>query len=301
MAEEKLVLRQLAIGVAHEISLSQERFEELRLARHGLARMLGVEEKFDMLMENYAELEDELLIRTARSLLFSELSWDHMMGVMALIDRRLLNLLAAARMYVDHVPRDLKAIGFDSAAFEADASAQYDACLGYRVMVALRNYAQHKGAVVRGLSYAWPRSDEGGRAHTIEFALRLEDLQADAAFKKPVLNELLALGEPKLELKPNVRDYISSLNKIHRSMRERTKLQLDQWNATLSNAIQEYQERFGPETKGLAAARIRLINGQERGVIEKFYLLDETRQRFERLTRRNACRPGLETHSVSSR
>lgn len=299
--DSKFALLRLGIEAGDEIAISGERFQALRTARDGISRMLGVEEKFDTLMGNYAELEAELLTLAAEALLFTELSWDHMMGVLALVNRRLLNVFSAARMYLDHVPHDLSAMSLERATFKSATGAQYDAHLGYRVMEALRNYAQHRGVAANSLSYAWSRNDGTGRTHTIEFSLKMADLQADGEFKKKVLDELVALKSPEVSLKAPLREYMASLNAIHRSVRQTTGQVVDQWNSMLNVALDECRARFGTDAVGLAAARIRLENGEPRGLLDSIYLLEDPWRRLNRLAQRNRCSPGFEVHSVSSR
>ena len=66
-----------------------------------------------------------------------------------LTDRKIANLLSAARLYVDHAKQHVhRILALDPVTtFDVGAtlSTQYDLRFGYRCMEALRNYVQHRG------------------------------------------------------------------------------------------------------------------------------------------------------------
>jgi len=68
------------------------------LAKHQLIVFLGIEEKLDLLLENYAEYERCLFDLAFHRLLFQDLDWISAQGDRQLMNRRLANLLSAARL-----------------------------------------------------------------------------------------------------------------------------------------------------------------------------------------------------------
>lgn len=96
-------------------------------------------------------------------------------------------------------------------------SQEYDSCLGYRVIEALRNYAQHRGLPVHNLQYNstfHPDSPNDSSEHSITPSLRVSRLKEEKKFKSSVLKELEAIGD-LIDLKPLVRQYMESLGRIH--------------------------------------------------------------------------------------
>ena len=119
--------------------------------------MVGIEEKFDLLVENYFDYERELLELALRQSLSRDWTWQSMNLDRLAITEGAANLLSAARLYVDHLEHDLnEALGPDHEVARnahGPSSARYDASLSYRAMEALRNVAQHHSFPVHTLSY----------------------------------------------------------------------------------------------------------------------------------------------------
>ena len=297
---EKFVITRLVLASSAEIQITEGRFESLRLAWQGVSRVLSIEEKFDLVMENYAELEVELLRCTAQMFFFQEVSWDRASDLRNLVNRRLVNLLSAVRMYFDQVSHDLSVLQENDAPFESIRRQEHHAHLGYRVMEELRNHAQHRSLPVHVVSYAWTAPKEGTRTFTTHFCVSMDELRSEGGFKPAVFRDLSALGDAQIQLKPFVRAYLASLTRIHVVVRGAVASKLNQWVAHLESAIHDFQELYGEEVAGLAAARIRLEDGQPRGVIDSVGLFADQWLRLRRLVAKNACMRGLELHEISS-
>ena len=152
-------LNQRWTGGKGPVAISKEDFEAIREAKAGVVRMMLIEEKIDLLLDNYVEYEGELLQLALRSAVLEEYGWSDFRAAVQRFNRRLANLLTTCRLYLDQVRHDLS--GFNdptlSEAFKTLKSAEYDGRLGYATLEALRNYYQHRGLPVSGLSYpgAW--------------------------------------------------------------------------------------------------------------------------------------------------
>ena len=113
-----------------------------------MAEILDIEEKFNIVLENYAEFERMLLNVSLDRMLFSGHDWSAAMNELHAINRTLVNLLSTCRVYIDQVPQNLGAIfKGDSSPVEVlrkQMATEYDGHLGYRVLEAMRNYSQHR-------------------------------------------------------------------------------------------------------------------------------------------------------------
>jgi hypothetical protein len=106
------------------------------------------------------------------------------------------NFLSSARLYLDQVPQDLNSIygknSEQTATFNQCRSKQYDSSFAYRIMEALRNYAQHRGFSVHAMTHSFHRKDINPgsllrtKLHLFVNVQRLEDW----GLKKRVLDEL---------------------------------------------------------------------------------------------------------------
>jgi hypothetical protein len=57
------------------LALTDQVYESARSAKDGLLAALGMEEKFNLVMENYAEFENDLLRLTSSHVLFPSERW----------------------------------------------------------------------------------------------------------------------------------------------------------------------------------------------------------------------------------
>ena len=64
-----------ATSLPGSVDLSPEEYEALKRAKKGLVRIVEIEEKFDLLLENYAEYERSLLELTLHYVLYRDLDW----------------------------------------------------------------------------------------------------------------------------------------------------------------------------------------------------------------------------------
>ena len=103
--------------------------------------------------------------------MYRDLDWRGIQGDIAIITRRLSNLLSAARLYVDQIAQDLHdAFGSQhqvSNEIKVKLSTEYDARLGYRVMEAVRNMMQHRSLPIHRLSYPQDSQPGGARFRTV--------------------------------------------------------------------------------------------------------------------------------------
>jgi len=154
-------LRRDVLGSKHFLPISEEVFKSVRDARARSIRAVEIEEKLDMVLQNYIEYEHELLQITLRNALFATGGWFEFRDIIHDINRRLANLLSTTRLYLDHLRHDagplFDAAGSDAKALSAITSEEYDGRLGYRVMEALRNYVQHRGLPLHSTRLIHPK------------------------------------------------------------------------------------------------------------------------------------------------
>lgn len=237
------------IGESNFVDISAEEFARAKEAKDNLFTLLGVEEKLDMLLENYAEYEQTLLNLALGHAIGHPLDWDSFRDGLFLMNRRLSNVLAVCRQYVDQVQHDFSSIyGSDGEMkdrLKGIFGDQYDRLLGYRVMDALRNYTQHRAFPVTMLSYptAWDKE----RLHLhfrTKAAIRLEDVRDDK-FSSRVREELRALGGDSFDLTRFLREYVEGFCHAHTKIRELTQSEAERWGETIRATLQRYGQQEG--------------------------------------------------------
>lgn len=301
MVEDRYFLKIAAMGHDFEHAISEKHFEAIASAYFGLTQVLRVEEQWEAVIQNYLDLERNLLDVAASEMIVN----DH--DTQAFADRRLRfgvklsNLLSTCRAYLDHTPQRIGALGvdgIDSALLKALTKSQYDGRLGYRFMEALRNHAQHYGLPVHGATYERSRVDRTEETslfrHAVATYVDLDELRANKKFKKSILAELTG---DRAKTEPHIRDYIEGLSAIHDGVRDRLKDDIAKWLGEIRQAMVHYRSASAKEgIIGLAAFEL----DKKRKVVKEFPLVEGMLVRIERLQKRNRHLVNLSRRFVTS-
>jgi len=289
----KHVITQVIIGSKKQIDISPEEYDAIQQAKEGVVESISIEEKFDFLMGNYRDLEVGLLNITTDDMLFRDDSWFRKMDERNRVSRMVGNLLSSCRMYLDRLGRHLGCIcgkdSVDATKVKEWTAEEYDSKFAYRFMEAHRNYTQHKGDPVHGLSFDWNNHDDAdipGLEFCLHPTINLTILKSDKKFKKSIIEEIITedaitLDENKsFDLKPLIREYIHSISQVHGKVRVLIESKLKSWEALIENTVKRYRENCESETfPGLAVVKIH-PKGNLQGIIPIFDDLVERRRRF---------------------
>lgn len=208
------------------IVIAEARYNAVKESRDRCVLAVGLEERFQLVIDNYREWETELLSQAQFSLLWDVGHFDAMQQRLCL-DRRFTNVLTAFRLYLDQTDYALsKTFGNPSPELEAIKkfkNSLYDTYFGYRFLEALRNHVQHCGLPVRIIRYS-SESVETKKGEQIQFSIipqaSLDDLSANQDFKKSILNEIKSRGDigDIIDLRPPVREFVSCLIRLHKEL-----------------------------------------------------------------------------------
>lgn len=222
----RYALKRIALGETREVPIDEASFAEFRQSFSVLLWAQGFEEKLDVVLQNFLELERELLLFATEYALFLGRVDDIPFEALRAVNRRTMNLLSSVRTYLDQTKHGLsQTFGVDSDEldhFTTLTNHEYDSTLGYRAMEAIRNSAQHRSLPVGSFSMSIDR----GTPDRVEFRpipfIRVRDLEQDPKFKTSVLEELRSLaGTPgNVEALPLLRAYVAAIGRIHEEMRQ---------------------------------------------------------------------------------
>ena len=211
-------------------------------------------------MENYAEYERELLNLGLRLVVFHHGQWHTFEEESLGVTRRLVNLLSAARLYIDQVSHDLSGLFGETheicAAVKQTRSARYDASFGYRLMETLRNAVQHRSIVgIRvkhnfGLDHVDAESGDPveraakrlvvARAIPILTVSDLHDMELKASVRAEIEN----LGKDHVDLTLQVRDYVDGLVSAHYEFRRHAENDRKDWESAVRHALASAREKW---------------------------------------------------------
>lgn len=269
------------------IAITPEEFQRIKAATMNLTAALEIEEKFDLFMENYAEYERNVLCIAQRQMLRGYGTWTTDMDDILLLNRRLANLLMAARLYTDQVKHDLatvygtlSGVGRD---IEAAFSREYDSALGYRIVEALRNHVQHEALPIRVLHYGPEKVDVNGR-ELIRFTLTPElDVAALRAsnFKRGVLAEMEHAAASR-NVTALVRDFVRGLSRVHNEIRRLMEDDIQGWKSETDRVVNVGRDQIHYQVGPAVVARDEQGNHPEVIAVFKDFVerLDAIRKRY---------------------
>jgi hypothetical protein len=248
----KLALMRFTLGSPCALEIEQAVGDKLVRAMDVILEIVSIEQKFSIIMENFLEFEQEIASRVLRDAYFSSQSAQEFFDVKQALNRRAMNILTAVRLYTDQSHSHVKVL------FSTDAqrwgelksafSRQYDDHLSFRTMEALRNYAQHRGLPIQGLTMGSRWLDAQTATSRLEFNaatnIIISELESDDTFKKSVLEELRRAGGTKgvIDVRPMIREYIQSIAAVHEEFRRMSDPLVDESLALVEEWKQKYKE-----------------------------------------------------------
>lgn len=253
-------LLKATFGQKLEIKISGEEYARIMAACDGIWILIGIEENWDSLVQNYIEFEMEFLKAAMNSMVLTQNSFHEGHQLRLGFARRLSNLLSSCRSYLDQTPHQLKEIGGHSleGSFKELTNKAYDGHFGYRVMEALRNYAQHRSLPLHGALFesSWvelsvgQNDDQALMRFTVSANIDKSRLESDPRFKKSIRQEL-EHKPTRIDVATVTREYIEALGALHLGLRELTNPLLKEWKEIVLGTIARYGSQTGGDVGGL--------------------------------------------------
>lgn len=292
------------IGQDAFLDLSGGEYADIVASMQRLYLAKDVEEKLDLLLENYFEYEGELLDLGLRYSLFRPLDELRMADETQLLIRRTLNLLSAASMYVDQVKHAVSQYFKSDESRKADIerlfSAEYDQYLEYRIGAELRNHVMHRGLPLHNVSWPseWEEIDSPERRlrFSVVPSLLVDDLVDEGGFKPKVLEDMQASGRSSWPLTPILRRYVESMTTVHGSVRKLLSEQVDRDYQVLLMYRARANAELGPSVTGLV---VIAAVGDRGNVVERHYLSERFWERRRVLMCKNNGFQNLSLRYVS--
>ena len=267
--------------------VNDKEFEKLVRANELLTFGLAFEQRFNIALENFAELERFLLDAALSNAIFSGTTFGHFHGSRHTANRYLTNLMASSRLYLDQTGHALSSTfgrgEIEVSKFKCLRSEEYDSVLGYRVLEALRNYSQHCGLPAHSIRFSWSRDDAADAGskikHVVSILLAVEALAEDPKFKAEILEELREAvnSEGHVELVPLTRDYMGCLGRLHEEARALVAESLTSSDEIMRSNIDRIETKVG--TRDVIVQVSKISKGS---TLEELHISEElTEQRKE--------------------
>lgn len=293
----KYLVTILTTGNNSELVIDKSKFEELKQAKEYLSEILSFEEKYELLLSNYIELEKECLLISAQNMVYEDNEYMNFFDIKLLFNQRIVNLLTTSRLYIDQLSQHIKAcnLNIDIKSF---FSYEYDNNFEYRFMEALRNYVQHRGLAVHFTSIGsnWTSLDDDGE---MQFKTRVytkkDEVEKDSAFKKNVAKEM----PDKVDIIYASRSYIESISKIHCNIRKILSDVAICSRQIIEEITHKYEKINNGKSNGLSVI-YSVNNGQYDEILDKFHLTLEWDNIRIKLEKKNQSLVNLKKRFVSS-
>jgi hypothetical protein len=269
----KYTVRVWAMGSYPEVDIDEEKFCALKNARGCLSGALAIEEKYELLLSNYIDLEKECLDASTDYMVRNTTDYSGFFDIRLAFNRRIVNLLTSTKLYIDQIQQHVKACICTDVEKKVKSffSTEYDDNFEYRFMEALRNYVQHRGLAVHSTSMGGKliaHEERDGLEFVTSLFTHKSEVEIDKAFKKQVSNEM----PDKVNLMYAARVYVGSISKIHCEIRSLIINESEKSRSLILNTIQNYEKINKGKSIGLYVI-CSIPNEPVDETIEKFPLL----------------------------
>jgi hypothetical protein len=296
-------MRQKILAKTVALKIEEIDFYKLKTSREVLISAKAIEEKYDLLINNFLELEKEILCQLAQEMIISNDTYHDFYDIQSILDRRVINLLTSTKLYYDQIEKHVRICMNGDNDFGKKAkcyfSDEYDAHFEYRFMEALRNHVQHYGLAVHSISLpsTWTGEDALKKLiYRIELYANRKEISLNKDFKTAVFREM----PEKVELVKAIRIYVGCLSKVHKRIRDLIQKNVSSARDNIEYNIQRYKESNSGDYIGLYAYMVASDDPKSEPIEEFPILLDWDNVRLN-LIRKNHPISNIDRWHVSGR
>lgn len=217
-------IKRIVLGGSPFIEISESEYNQLLAEISSVVEIYGLEQKYDILLNNFIEFEIVLAELAVRHMTFFAIDYQKVQIDMSNVNRMLMNLLSSCRMYIDHVKQHCNRINNYNEVFRGVKelfSYEYDNSIEYEAVEYLRNYSQHRGFPVNSITYGANRDQAEGDAEQMCFSVSpfIDSTQLSDPDKQNKIDKIVTCLGSKIDIKYIVRRYIESVSRVHTQIR----------------------------------------------------------------------------------
>ena len=286
-AVDRFVITQEIIGKRVEIDIDDVKFCELYEAKETLSAAFSLEEKYELLLMNFLDLEKEVLSNSAEYSLFDQREYSDFFDIRLKINRRVVNFLTSCRLYVDHAKKHIKTCLPQSVTLKDQINhlfnEEFDQHFEYRFCEKLRNHVQHQGLAVHTVTQGGMWINHQRVDTTKVYSLKSE-LQYSDSFNQKYLSEM----PDKVELISVFKKYIEVLSHIHAKSRKLIEESVQLSRSTIEKCISDYSNHNDGDVVGLSASHYKSDKNDKQERFNRVPLLlewDDVRIKLEKKNR----------------
>lgn len=282
-------LRRLAINYPQFVALSEDEYKEAKEANNSLIGILNIEEAYNILIETYVDFEQGLLDLALRKLAFQDYEAVSSIGEIHRLNLKLASFLTTVRLYMDQSPKNLVQLYKRSSGvldqLKSVKEEERSSHFGFRVMEQLRNLIQHQGLPIFAMEYGRSLKNKRADKHIVLSVtpfINLHDLK-NARGITTTLKAEIESKQNKTDLRPLMREYVESIGRIHKFIRELISQDVKRWRDILHTLSERYEAIDPGELTALGI----VVTDDADNVVEKFHLNYRPDSRLIWLQQRN--------------
>lgn len=240
----KTMMEQL-MGESH--SITNDEFIQLQKDYELILRKIWINEKYNMILDNYYEIELEVLEAENRLMEIEDKKQMISIGQKYIVDlnRKLSNFLCSVRMYIDQTQHDLSSMNMELCTkemFHQFTSCQYDLSIGFQIMELLRNYIQHQGLIIDGLTIIKPMIPKSQNEFIgLIIEIDYKKLRSIDKYSKKIKLDLMLKNtcSKKFNIMWFLQEYVSGVISVHKQLCDKLDLILKESSLRIEKILQD--------------------------------------------------------------
>lgn len=298
----KYLLRQLRsnLETEPEVEIGESDYEAYKEAKKVLENCLSIEEKYDIVISNFIDLESEVFNLAESYLIRGYNGYTTLFNIRLRLNRCYVNLLSSARSYIDQIGRHVD----ECLPYHSDSEStvrdffteEYDRKLEYRILYHLRNHVQHFGLPIHWTSLN-NRLRQPSDVHMVEtslqFAIFKSELDLNPKYPRRILEEM----NDQMDLKQTTNRFMESLRRVHLKVRDLISDSVVESRSRIEQTLQSFSNEQDTDTVYLEAVKIDEEMEESEVVL---LMLEWDDQRLE-LQKKNKSNRNFEKSYVTNR
>ncbi len=305
-SQGRKIITKAYVGSSDSYEISDQFCDKINNARDFLVNILMIEEKFDIVLENYNEYEVELLSIASSYNVFPNNVQSSLQNARILLNRRIINLLATGSMYSNQLFGYVKRYFGKDSLINHDLLHHHNSIInnnqGYKFGIFLRNYTLHFDAPVDSISYSLKNtstSDEPMIGCIVKPKIKKDKLIKDRKFKTSLVSDekIFGLEKDHIDLRLPIRYYMEGLNSLHSYFRLITKTTVDKSDSAFNEIFEIVKENF--ENNSLDGIVV-LREDENQSYSEICWIVPEVIERRKKLESKNLANNGIQRTYASN-
>jgi hypothetical protein len=278
---DKYLIKNEVLFDCPEIEIEKSNYEDIKLACEILKRSLIIEERYEIFLRNFVEIEKELLSISLSTMVGSEQSYSTASNYRIILNQRCINFFSSSRSYLDQsIKNDLAVL------LGQDKDKLYKKIVYnlkktndvFEFIEELRNHVQHYGLPVHDYSTPvhWDREFKNC-SFSSHFCVEKKKMANDTKMSK---TRMFNVMPEKINILETIREYVNIISGIHDHIRGLLRCKVADSRHLIESIMKSYAQEYTEKISGLKVAHIN--DEKEIESVPLFLKWDDVRRKLEK-------------------